>query len=396
MNRLIARLGWLPVLFFFAVPAWSQGVATSPVLTGLTVSVTTVDPGFFSSGVPPANEVLQMNFYLFVEDLRAQYDSIATVTIATPAGDTWTINKTKYFNLDKGYIGGTGSWSLTGAQGAGRTVVPTTYIATVTLSDGRSAQGRFTVEPPVSTPFPCHFLINEAFPGLVTPYHALVPGPARIAKIHGGSTLGLEFTVSDPRITNGHLALFDAAGQLASVSTNFLDAGHSASWLNGGAGLFSDGRNNVVDIPFDQLTVRSAQPPAWVAVLTEIPADPESNLAHLSALYHQNSASYRIPGSGDDALTLANPNPQVQTAKASAAWVDTDQAMRQWELRLEGVQGALGQHTFSGVGAPGPKQTQSRPHCRGPSLGLGCHRTRITDPKSCVAEGRRPPKAFRR
>jgi|GEM_PF-3860270 hypothetical protein len=347
MNRLITSLGWLLALSLIVVPGWSQSTAALPVLTGLTVSVTTVDRGFYSSGVPPANEVLQMNFYLFVEDLRAQYDSIATVTVATPAGDTWTISKTKYFNLDKGYIGGTGSWNLTGAQGAGRTMIPTTYIATVTLSDGRSARGRFTIDPPSATPLPCHFLINAGFPGLVTPYHALVPGPARVGKIHRDSALGLEFTVPDPRITNGHLALFDAAGKLASVSPDFVDAsGHPASWLNAGAGLFSDGRPNVVQIAFDQLKVRSAQPPVSLAVLTEIPAEPESNLARLSALYRQNSASYRIPAVGEDELTLANPNPQVQAARAPAPWIDSDEALRQWELRLEGVQGALGQHTF--------------------------------------------------
>ena len=335
--------------------AFSQEVAPWPLpaLTGLTVIVNNRDPGFFVTGNSAPDRILQFEFFLFIEDLKVHYNDIASVRIETPVGEGWNIDKTKYFDLNNGYIGGYANWGLTGVAWSGQTLAPATFLARVGFADGRAVTQEFTIAPPRprSSQGPLAlFLVTQDFPGLLTPYHVVVPSAPQITAVNQvGEDVEVEFVNKDPLIDDGKVILYDSTGQVSweSPALKPVEGADPWPWVNDGRGLFADGRTNRVQVPRGLLKKFNGKAVTSVALLTEVSVDPRSNLLGVSSLYRQSSASYRFPGP-PDGLQVASPPPSKPTIVPSA-WRDSSEDELQWEIRLEGPIGALNRHEFRGL-----------------------------------------------
>ncbi len=339
------------LFLLLALVASAEEAPPVPPLLGLTVVVNTVDQGFFVSGEPAKNDLIQLDLFLYIDDLKRHFDEITSVRIETASGVGWTIDKKKYANLDQGYIGGFGHFGIPGDPGSGQTLVPTDLVARVQFADGRTQTKWFAIPPPQNPrpqEAPTRFLVNKDFPGLITPYHRIIPSPAQVTALRQlGDDVEMEFRLLDPLIDDGQIMMYDASGQLSAQSPALKTTEGAApwSWVNDGQGLFRDGRTNKVRVPHELLKKLSGKPVAAVAVFTSVGVDPETNLLRAPSLYRQRSASYRYPPASGE-LLLANPPVASAVSTSPSPWSESHDADFQWEIRLEGPLGALNGHSF--------------------------------------------------
>lgn len=322
-----------------------------PVISGVTVVVETTDRGYVSSGASSLYRHLRFNFYIFVPDLALVFPTITSVKVAVAGGLEWTINKDTYSNLKAGYLGGLGSWRLGNAPWA---IAPIDMKAIITFQDNRRVEKAFRVLPDPDKPAALRplFLITDDFNGVPTPYHVLAPAPARIQAVSfEGDTIGVQFTVNDPRIRHGQIWVYDDQAKSVGSTPAFSDSDPPPEWLNAGQGFFNDGRVNTAKLPLALLKPTANANLSSVQITTWDEVDPQANLLRSKYLFVQKTGRWLLTPPGS-ALIAANPDYQASLASPPAAvpgrtWDEGARAA--WAVRLEGVLGTLNGDRFEGL-----------------------------------------------
>ena len=337
-----------------AAPLAAQEAQTLPALTALTMELSTGHAGFLNGPEDTLTTRARMNFFLKVPDLKRWYDEIQTIQLVTDTQDTWTIKKETYHDFDKNTLGGWGRWYFGGSPGAFGTLLPVTLTARVTLTDNRVVSRRFTINLPDPVPpgsLAPRLLVSEGFSGLMTPYHRLLLKAPSVTQVHlVGTDLVVVFAVDEPRIKDVGVLIYSEDGNQAAESGALVGGGKPTTWLNDGEGLFVDGRPNTVRIPLSQLKFSTQKPLDNLCVWGWDAVPPESNAEGLNYFYDAYSPRYTFTPEGTPAVLKVEAYRKAveaaQHPQPSPRFFDSQQDLRSWELRLEGVLAVLNRHGF--------------------------------------------------
>jgi hypothetical protein len=349
-------------LLFISVFAFSahlaaevDGAVGGPAIQGLVVKINNLAPGFRHKGAVAADSGLFADFYVFISDLGTNRATIKRLQVEDLSGETWDIDLTTYAHPAQGYVGGVGHWFHRSETPLGRSILPLHYSVKLSLVDGRVLRESFDALPPGgdegSGGKRLRFVVNRDFEARPCVPFAIVPEPAELRSLSlHDEMLTLDFVLNGTFIANCQLYFFDSAGNAIGYGSLASAAGGS-SWLNEGKPLEFSGAINEASIPLSEVTWsagKSRRDLAGVAVMTSDSQDPASNLMHLSSLYLAFSAIFRCDT--DSLVPLLSPAAQAPAIASSAGangWDGSEQASRDWELRLSGILSHLNGYGFS-------------------------------------------------
>lgn len=214
----------------------------------------------------PTSATAFISFWLSFEETDLSASDIASVTVTSPTGLYWVLDDpadTAYFYDEQGhYYGGwIRFWST--SDSANASVIPIgNYTFEVALANGNSDTVTGIIPAPGSTTTGGNsYAYTEDYAGSPPYGYVALPRRATIQSAQVNvlaDTFTANFAVTDSKVYNGYLWLYDSTGEYIGMSPWFRNTTSKsvAAFINGGAAIYNDGTANTItlhtaDIEFD-------------------------------------------------------------------------------------------------------------------------------------------------
>ena len=173
------------------------------IITKVDTIIENIHPTFWKES-STKDKTCRINFFINIDFLNSNIDDIEFCKIFSRFGHSWTINTEKYFNEEKGYIGGYGRWFDNFLSSNGSVIPVNKLRCEIKLKSGVIYKKEFNI--PLSgkkDSYGMDFVYTEEYQGRISKAYSKCLSRAVIDEVKKiGDYIRIIFRVNDPNASN--------------------------------------------------------------------------------------------------------------------------------------------------------------------------------------------------
>jgi hypothetical protein len=173
------------------------------VIKDVDAVVENIHPTFWKES-STKNKTCRINFFIYIDFINSNIDDIEFCKVFSRFGHSWTINKDKYFNEEKGYIGGYVRWFDNFLSSNGSVIPVSKLRCEVKLKNGVIHEKEFNIPlPGKKDSYGMDFVYTEEYRGRISKAYSKCLSRAVIDEVRKiGDYIRIIFRVNDPNTSN--------------------------------------------------------------------------------------------------------------------------------------------------------------------------------------------------